>query len=83
MSQIEKFIEKLLLGKSDNNFRFNDICNLLVHFGFEMRIKGSHHIFRKEGIPKMLNLQKDGDLAKNYQIKQVRMMLIEYKEEIF
>ena len=83
MSQIEKIIEKLLLGKSDNNIKFNDICNLLVHFGFEMRIKGSHHIFRKEGIPKMLNLQKDGDLAKNYQIKQVRMMLIENKEEIF
>ncbi len=83
MSQIEKFIAKLLMGKSDNNIKFEDLCNLLVKIGFEMRIKGSHHIFRKEGIPTMLNLQKDGDLAKKYQIKQVRKLLVEFNEEIF
>ena len=83
MSQIEKFIAKLLMGKSDNNIKFEDLCNLLVNIGFEMRIKGSHHIFRKEGIPTMLNLQKDGDLAKNYQIKQVRKLLVEFNQEIF
>jgi hypothetical protein len=27
----------------------------------------------------MLNLQKDGDLAKEYQVKQVRSLLIENK----
>ncbi len=42
----------------------------MKHFGFEMRIKGSHHIFRREGIEEKPNLQKEGNKAKPYQVKQ-------------
>ena len=79
MSRTNKLILKILSGKSDNNFKFTDVCNLLTHLGFELRVKGSHHIFRMSGIRKMLNLQKDGDMAKEYQIKQVRDLLTENK----
>jgi len=43
-----------------------------------MRIKGSHHIFRKEGVKELVNIQKDGNKAKPYQIRQVRSILLEY-----
>ncbi len=47
--------------------------------GFEERIRGSHHIFRKEGISEKINLQKDGNKAKPYQVRQVRTILLKYK----
>jgi predicted RNA binding protein YcfA (HicA-like mRNA interferase family) len=47
--------------------------------GFEERVKGSHHIFRKEGIEDRINLQQDGSKAKPYQVKQVRAMIVRYK----
>jgi len=50
----------------------------LLEFGFDERIKGSHHIYTKDGIETMLNLQKDGDMAKGYQVKQVRKMILNY-----
>jgi hypothetical protein len=53
--------------------------NLLKHFGFEMRVKGSHHIFRKSGIEEKPNLQKDGNKAKSYQVRQVRNIFIKYQ----
>jgi len=40
--------------------------------GFDERIRGSHHIFTKEGIEEILNLQPRGAKAKPYQVKQVR-----------
>jgi hypothetical protein len=47
MSSINKFILKIIIGKSDNNIKFADLCKLLVKLGFELRTNGSHHIFRK------------------------------------
>lgn len=48
--------------------------------GFTERIRGSHHIFSKEGIDEIINLQggRKG-MAKPYQVKQVRGLLIQYK----
>lgn len=77
MGKFDKLILTILVAKSDNNIRFDDLCNLLHHLGFDERIKGSHHIFRKSGIQAKINLQKDGSLAKSYQVKQVRNALIE------
>ncbi len=77
MSRLNKVLLKILVGKSDNNIHFDDVCNLLLSMGFELRIKGSHHIFRKEGINIKINLQRDGNMAKTYQIKQVRNMILE------
>jgi hypothetical protein len=44
-----------------------------------MRVSGSHHIFRKAGIEEKINLQKDGNKAKPYQVKQVRHIILKYK----
>lgn len=66
-------------GTSDANIAFSDLINLLKYFGFEMRIKGSHHIFRKAEVEEKINLQKDGNKAKPYQVRQVRNMILKYK----
>jgi hypothetical protein len=44
-----------------------------------MRIKGSHHIFYREDIEEILNLQPSGGNAKPYQVKQVRNVIIKYR----
>ena len=59
-----KLLLKILSGTSDANINFNDLVDLLKNLGFEMRTKGSHHIFRKEGITEKVNLQKAGSKAK-------------------
>jgi predicted RNA binding protein YcfA (HicA-like mRNA interferase family) len=74
----EKFLERLLLGQSDANTDFDDLCALLRELGFEERIKGSHHIFRREAIHELINLQSDGKQAKIYQVRQVRDIILRY-----
>jgi predicted RNA binding protein YcfA (HicA-like mRNA interferase family) len=79
MSKIQKVILSVLLGKSDRNIDFVDLQRILEHVGFQCRIKGSHHIYYKEGIVEIINIQPEGTKAKAYQVKQVRELLIKYK----
>ncbi len=79
MGKHEKLISRILRGSSDANFSFPNLCELMKWLGFEERIRGSHHIFRKEGISEKINLQKDGNKAKPYQVRQVRTILLKYK----
>jgi len=79
MSKFEKTIQKVLSGSADRNIDFKDLCNLFETLGFDNRIKGSHHIYFKEGIAEIINLQPDKSKAKPYQVKQVRELLIKYK----
>ena len=79
MGKHEKLILEILGGASDANIRFKDLCSALKDFGFEMRIKGSHHIFRKAGVMEKINLQRDGNKAKPYEVKQVRNVILKYK----
>jgi hypothetical protein len=44
-----------------------------------MRVKGSHHIFYKEGVEEILNIQPIGASAKPYQVKQVRNVILKYR----
>ena len=76
---MDKFLVKLLSGNSDNNIEFNDLVKLLSNFNFICRIKGSHHIFWKEDVEEILNIQPAGSKAKAYQVKQVRNILLKYK----
>ncbi len=41
--------------------------------------RGSHHILRKEGVAEKINLQRAGNKAKPYQVKQVRNVIVKYK----
>jgi hypothetical protein len=55
------------------------MCQLLRRLGFEERIRGSHHIFTMDGAEEILNLQLRGAIAKPYQVKQVRNVIVKYK----
>jgi hypothetical protein len=79
MSKYEKLLFKVLGGTSDANISFNDLRGLVKRFGFEERTRGSHHVFRKEGIEEKINLQRDDDKAKPYQVRQVRALILKYK----
>ena len=70
---------RLLRGTSDANIPFDELCHLLRRLGFDERIRGSHHIFTKEGIEEILNLQPKGRQAKPYQGKQVRRVILKYR----
>ena len=69
----------MLRGSSDGNIRFSDLRSLLLRLGFAERVKGSHHIFNRDDVAEILNLQPLGSLAKPYQVKQVRRVLVQYK----
>lgn len=79
MGKYEKMLQSILSGKSDANIRFPELVQLLVRLGFAERIRGDHHIFTKEGIEEILNLQPKGAMAKPYQVKQVRNVILGYK----
>ncbi|MFZ1715917.1 MAG: type II toxin-antitoxin system HicA family toxin [Saprospiraceae bacterium] len=79
MTKANKFIVRILSGNSDQNIEFTDVIQLLVSLQFELRTKGNHHIFWKNGIDEIINLQPNGKKAKAYQIKQIRNILIKYK----
>lgn len=72
-------LARVLSRTSDANIRFDDLCHLLRGLGFEMRVHSSHHIFRKAGVEEKINLQRDGNEAKPYQVRQVRAVILEYR----
>jgi predicted RNA binding protein YcfA (HicA-like mRNA interferase family) len=78
MGKYEKLLHKLLSGTSDKNIKFDDLCNLMKKLGFEERIRGSHHVFRKKGVAELVNLQRDNDKAKAYQVRTIRDIIQEY-----
>lgn len=79
MSQYEKLLLKILCGTKDKDIDFSELCKIIAGFGFKERIKGSHHIFYKEDVEEILNLQLNGSKAKPYQVKQVRNVILKYK----
>jgi hypothetical protein len=79
MSQSDRLLLRILRGISDANIPFEGLCQLLRRLGFDERIRGSHHIFTKEGVEEILNLQPKGRQAKPYQVKQVRAVLLRYR----
>ena len=83
MSRAEKLAAKILSGRSDQNFAFDDLCYILERAGFQSRSgRGSHRIYFREGVVEILNVQPRGAKAKPYQIEQVRELLLKYKIDI-
>ena len=79
MRKKDRILKKVLEGLSDNNTSFSDLCHLMIKLGFTERIRGSHHIFSKEGVIEILNIQPKGNKAKAYQVKQIRNLILKYK----
>jgi hypothetical protein len=75
MTKYEKFLKRLLSGQSDTDIDFDDSCFLLNRLGFHERGSGDHHIFSKESIVEIINLQSEKAKAKPYQVKQIRNLL--------
>jgi hypothetical protein len=75
----EAILGRVLRGTADANIRFDDLRSLLISIKFSERVKGSHHIFTHPGVEEILNLQPHGSLAKPYQVKQVRKVIVRYK----
>ena len=78
-----RLLERILSGRSDANIPFQQTRTLLLFLGFEVRVKGSHHVFLRAGIERRINLQptREGTL-KPYQVRQMRETLLEYREEL-
>ncbi len=76
MSKVAKILDRVIRGTSDANIRFDDLRSLLLHLGFAERIRGDHHIYTRDGVPEILNLQPRGSQAKAYQVKQVRGVIV-------
>jgi predicted RNA binding protein YcfA (HicA-like mRNA interferase family) len=64
MRKLEKLYEHILMRRSDANVPFETLCALLKRIGFTERIKGDHHIFTRDGVEEILNLQ-----PKNIRVK--------------
>lgn len=79
MGKYDKLLLQILRGLSDTNIGFDELCSLLTQLEFEMRVRGSHHVFTRIGVFEQINLQRDGAKAKPYQVKQVRTVIIKYK----
>jgi hypothetical protein len=78
MSKLEKLYEHILMRRSDENVPFETLCSLLKRLGFDKRIKGDHHIFTKDGVDEIFNLQPKEGKGKTYQVKQVRDVILKY-----
>lgn len=78
MGQTEKLLFKILCGTQDSNIKFNEIRHLLEYMGFDERIKGDHHIYTKDDVTEIINIQPLGNKAKPYQVKQIRNIILKY-----
>lgn len=78
MTRRDKSLDSLLRGNADTNIAFSERVAILKMLGFQERIRGSHHIFSREGVEEILNLQPRNGKAKPYQVKQVRAVITGY-----
>lgn len=78
MGKYEKLLRRILTGTSDNNIKFDELCRLLKKLGFEERIRGDHHIFIKDNVEEIINIQPKSGKAKSYQVKQIRNLIVKY-----
>ncbi len=64
---------------SVQNVAFGDMVNMVQGFGFTLaRTSGSHHIFTRDGLPELVNIQNVDGQAKPYQIRQFLRLVEKY-----
>ncbi len=82
MGKYAKILNRIMRGTSDANIAFFDLCRLLIKLDFIERVRGDHHIFARQDIDEILNLQPRGAKAKPYQVKQVRDLILKYRLDL-
>lgn len=78
MATMEKLMQSIMSGTQDRNIKFRDLQRILDVLGFECRIRGDHFIYSFRNLPENINIQPTGNMAKSYQVKQVRNFLLKY-----
>ena len=82
MSKQKKLLLKFMSGTHDKNIEFTELQQILLVYGFIcVRVKGDHFIYTKENIDEIINIQPIDNMAKPYQVKQVRELVHRYKME--
>ena len=76
MTRDDDLGQKIIKGRSDANVHFEQLRAFLLRLGFVERVRGSHHIFRREGVRELIILQRSGSEAKPYQVQQVRKVIL-------
>lgn len=78
MGKFAKLLLQVMGGRADANIAFSDARQLLLRLGFAERIRGGHHVFFREDVEEILNLQPKDAMAKPYQVKQIRNVILRY-----
>ncbi len=80
MNEHEKFLSRVVSGASDASIWFHGMCSMLRSLGFQEHIiRGNHHIFTKENVEEILNLQPKAEVkVKPYQVRLVRQVILKY-----
>ena len=70
--QVLSYMLSSKILENPHNVRFKALLAICIKYFGEPRVTGSHHIFKMPwaGQPR-INLQRDGKMAKPYQVKQV------------
>lgn len=78
-----KVVDILAQAKSNPaGVRFAHLVKLVLAMGYELkRQNGSHRVFGRAGFP-TINLQPDGNKAKDYQVRQVVAIIEERNIEV-
>ena len=77
-----KLLRRLAMGAMQN-VALVDVIDLVEGFGFrQIRVRGSHRIFARDGVSEILNLQDFGGQCKPYQIRQSLRIVERYNLEI-
>ena len=78
MATADKLIQSVMSGTQDQNIKFRDLQKLLDVLGFDCRIRGDHFIYSFSNLPGNINIQPAGNMAKPYQVRQIRNFLSKY-----
>ena len=80
MTKRDKDLNRILDGRFDRSIDFSLLVRVLKRLGYTVYQEGSHHIARKPGIPGRLVIQPRDGLAKEYQVRQIRRVILTYEE---
>lgn len=72
------FVRRFWSAQSDTSLSFHALRRYLGRLDYRERVRGSHHIFTREGAEEIINLQPQGTKCKAYQVRQVRKILIRH-----
>lgn len=80
MTEHEKLLNRIISGTSDAKIWFHGLSSILRSLGFQERIvRGNHHIFTKDKVEEILNLQPKAEVrVKPYQVRLVRQVILKY-----